>query len=338
MYLFALIAFGLALFNVVGTWRQPSLARIIATTLWLLYAIFELLVNNGTLCDEKCNIRVDLLVIWPILAVASFFAYKPPGQWSLLTKLFGAASIGSLLLSLVMVALVYLESLDAFFPARRECRSGGAGAVRACDEAIRVAPRAFTLYYHRALAYRASGQLDRGIADMSKAIAGSSSPYSVYSDAHTGRGILFFEKGEIERAMTEFDAAIKINPDDTVAYFRRGIAHASKGNLHLALDDVSKAIELESRVAPTSENRLVPAKGVIIENRGWMHLRLGSLDKAISDYDAALKLESRRAGSLYGRGLAKLGRGDKVGGDADIARAKAIDAGIDETFAKWGMN
>jgi hypothetical protein len=53
------------------------------------------------------------------------------------------------------------------------------------------------------------------------------------------------------------------------------------------------------------------------------------VDKAVIDLDAALHLTPQLAGSLYGRGLGKLKKGDAAGGDADIAAAKAIDAAAD---------
>jgi hypothetical protein len=40
----------------------------------------------------------------------------------------------------------------------------------------------------------------------------------------------------------------------------------------------------------------------------------------------------------YGRGLAKRKKGDQAGGDADIAAARAVHAGIADEFAKYGMN
>jgi hypothetical protein len=43
------------------------------------------------------------------------------------------------------------------------------------------------------------------------------------------------------------------------------------------------------------------------------------------------------ASSLYGRGLAKLKKGDTAGGNADIAAAEAIEANIVEDFARYGV-
>lgn len=338
MYLFALIALGAAWYYAAAAWRKPRPVAIIAAILWLLYFGFEVLVAQAVICDEKCNIRVDLLLIWPILWVASFLASKTPGAWPLRSKVFGAISVGSLIVAVIMIGLVFLEDMDVFSPARRECRLGGVNAVQACDEALRQAPGNFTLYYHRALAHRAKGDHDRAVADMSKGIAESSSPYSKYSDAHTGRGVLHYEKGDIQRALADFDAAIKINQNDAVAYFRRGTALAETANLDRALSDFTRFIDLEAKNQADAANLLAPAKGGAFDSRGLVHLRLGSLDRAIADFDAALKLNPKLAGSLYGRGLAKIRKGDKSAGDADISAARAIRAGVIEDYAKVGLN
>jgi hypothetical protein len=50
-----------------------------------------------------------------------------------------------------------------------------------------------------------------------------------------------------------------------------------------------------------------------------------------------LKLHPKTASSLYGRGVAKLRKGDASGGNSDIAAAKAIQANIDEEFARDGV-
>ena len=43
------------------------------------------------------------------------------------------------------------------------------------------------------------------------------------------------------------------------------------------------------------------------------------------------------ANSLYGRGMAKLKSGDRAGGDADIAAAKAINPDIAEVYVGYGV-
>jgi hypothetical protein len=58
---------------------------------------------------------------------------------------------------------------------------------------------------------------------------------------------------------------------------------------------------------------------------------------AIADYDAALKIKPNQASSLYGRGIGKLRIGKAAEGKADIAAAKAINSGIADEFASYGI-
>lgn len=74
-----------------------------------------------------------------------------------------------------------------------------------------------------------------------------------------------------------------------------------------------------------------------MDSRGFVYLRLNRLDDAIADYDAGLKINPRTAASLYGRGIAKLRKGDTAAGQADIVAAKAAKAEIAEEFAKYGV-
>lgn len=41
-----------------------------AGVLWLLYALYEFGVKQRWLCSGECNIRIDLLAIYPVLLVA----------------------------------------------------------------------------------------------------------------------------------------------------------------------------------------------------------------------------------------------------------------------------
>lgn len=74
MYPFVFAAGVAALYFAVAAMRRPRLAGILAAVLWTVYAVYEYHVANGTLCDANCNIRVDLLLFFPMLAFASIVA------------------------------------------------------------------------------------------------------------------------------------------------------------------------------------------------------------------------------------------------------------------------
>jgi hypothetical protein len=59
----------------VGLWRwRRARSAAIAGLLWLIYGGYEYLVYARILCSGECNIRVDLLVIYPVLMVVSLVA------------------------------------------------------------------------------------------------------------------------------------------------------------------------------------------------------------------------------------------------------------------------
>jgi tetratricopeptide (TPR) repeat protein len=70
---------------------------------------------------------------------------------------------------------------------------------------------------------------------------------------------------------------------------------------------------------------------------GLIYLKLGEWDLAIADYDSALRLDPQLATSLYGRGLARLKKGDTSEGSADVAAAEKLEANIVADFLRYGV-
>jgi hypothetical protein len=61
------------LFAVLGIVTRSRVAWCSAG-LWSAYAVYECAIQNRVLCSGDCDIRVDLIFIAPILAIASFIA------------------------------------------------------------------------------------------------------------------------------------------------------------------------------------------------------------------------------------------------------------------------
>lgn len=58
------------------SWRRGLLVGVAAIG-WLAYGVYEYLMFSRVLCSGECNIRVDLLVIYPILlAVTALGAFR----------------------------------------------------------------------------------------------------------------------------------------------------------------------------------------------------------------------------------------------------------------------
>ena len=61
------------LFAAAYAWRRRTFVAVTAA-LWASYAIYELLILKRVLCSGECNIRVDLLLAYPVLVVVSLAA------------------------------------------------------------------------------------------------------------------------------------------------------------------------------------------------------------------------------------------------------------------------
>ena len=106
MYPFVHVAAAVALYFMVTALQRPRLAGLLAAGLWAGYAVYEYYVANGTLCDAKCNIRVDLLLAWPMLGLATWFACDTPGQRSVAKKVLGAIAL--VIVVLLVAPLAYI--------------------------------------------------------------------------------------------------------------------------------------------------------------------------------------------------------------------------------------
>lgn len=62
-----------AAFFAAWRWRGARSAAL-AGMLWSLYGIYEYLIYARVLCSGECNIRIDLLLIYPILFLISLVA------------------------------------------------------------------------------------------------------------------------------------------------------------------------------------------------------------------------------------------------------------------------
>jgi tetratricopeptide (TPR) repeat protein len=53
----------------------------------------------------------------------------------------------------------------------------------------------------------------------------------------SNRGMGYDDKGQTDRAIEDYDQAIRLNPQDADAFYNRGIAYADKGQTDRAIAD-----------------------------------------------------------------------------------------------------
>ena len=162
-----------------------------------------------------------------------------------------------------------------------------------------------------------------------------------------------------DKLIQRYDEAIRRDPRDADAYFKRGRIHARQHQFALAVDDFTEAIRRDPQDAEAFNNRcwtravlgqlqgaltdcnealrLRPGLIDAFDSRGLVHLKLGQPDRAIADYDIALRANPRLASAMYGRGKAKLKKGDVAAGNADLRAATRLDPGIEEEFEGYDV-
>jgi tetratricopeptide (TPR) repeat protein len=62
--------------------------------------------------------------------------------------------------------------------------------------------------------------------------------------AYNNRGVAWETKGDLDRAIADWNQAIQLDPKDAKPYYKHGLAFERKGDLRDALADFKKFVEL----------------------------------------------------------------------------------------------
>jgi tetratricopeptide (TPR) repeat protein len=80
-----------------------------------------------------------------------------------------------------------------------------------------------------------------------------------------------------------------------------------------------------------------PLESTYLDSRALTLMRLHREREAKEAYNESLKSNPLYGSSLYGRGVVEQRLGDKVAAEADMRRAKELDAQTAEEFASYGF-
>jgi tetratricopeptide (TPR) repeat protein len=219
------------------------------------------------------------------------------------------------------------------------------------DEAIRLLDFYSDAYWGRAKAYAAKGDHARAAADEAKAI--SLQPAPAGAIIRHAQGVTEMRRKRYDRAIDEFDRALKIDPHHIKSLSDRGETHLGLGQLDRALSDFDRVVAL------------APTDAVAHNDKAWTLLRLGRLsealesanrsislkrgahnvdtlarieaamgrhDEALASYKAAIDLGGAKFVRLYQRGLKQL---DRFGGSIDGVATAELYAAL-ETCVRQG--
>ena len=132
-------------------------------------------------------------------------------------------------------------------------------------------------YCNRGTAFQDRGFKDRALADFDEAV--KLDPNGV--EGHLCRGFGNITRNAFSAAIADFfDNAIELNPNSSPAFVGRGLAYRAKGDLDRAIGDYNEAIRLD------------PTSVVAFNDRGIVLLYQRKYDLAIDDFSNAIRLDS----------------------------------------------
>ena len=76
----------------------------------------------------------------------------------------------------------------------------------------------------------------------------------IYIEAYANRGLAWGRKGEYDKAMADFNEALRLDPNQADAYFNRAVCWGSKGEYGKAAADYSQAIAVDPGFAAAYNN------------------------------------------------------------------------------------
>ena len=155
-----------------------------------------------------------------------------------------------------------------------------------------------------------SGVIEAGVRIIEKVAA-----------AYNNRGIAYRYRGDLDRAIRDYDQAIHLKPDYASAYNNRGVAYINKGDADHGIADYDRAIQIRPDYLAAFYNRALALN------------QKGSFERAVADYTVLINADPGNSALLYRRGMAKLKNGDTAGGTADIQSAQSIMPNVAEEIA-----
>ncbi len=131
-------------------------------------------------------------------------------------------------------------------------------------------------------------------------------------DAWVNRGTTRLMLSDSSGALTDYSAAINLNPFNANPYLRRGALYAQQSNYPLALQDLNQAIGIDSTLAQAYFTRAL----VFYYQKHY--------SQALSDLNKVLQLEHRNTLALFNRAIISYEVGNPESAIDDLTRLSSI--------------
>lgn len=164
-------------------------------------------------------------------------------------------------------------------------------------------------HHHLGVGLLLQQNFDRAIVEFNEALRLD----PTYVRSLNSRGNAWRGKGEIDNAIADYNEAIRIDPSFAFPYNGRASAFLNKGEIDRAIDDYSQVIRLDPSLAPPYSNRALAFRA------------LGDFDRALADADEAARRSPDNPAIYSARGEIWRMKGDLDRALADQNQAVRLD-------------
>jgi predicted aspartyl protease len=169
-----------------------------------------------------------------------------------------------------------------------------------------------------ALCVKGGQPTDARIAACTRAIASGKLSSKNLGVTYNSRGNAFGINGQYDKAIADFDEAIRLNPQDALIYANRGRARYRKGDNDQAIADYGEAI------------RLNPLNADYYLQRGYTQFWLGRFDASAGDLTESLRHKANQPYAIIWRYLAH-----SRSGKPELAKSELSEKSGSLDNAKW---
>ncbi len=149
---------------------------------------------------------------------------------------------------------------------------------------------------------------DRALSDCNQAIQID----PVLAAAHVNRGNIYLNKADFDRAFDDFNEAVRLDPKSGWAYCARGEFYKNKGDFDHAMADLSESIRLE------------PNYAMAYFFRSELYKSKGDFDHAMADLNESIRLDPNYAMAYFARACVSYIMGSNAAALADFTASIRI--------------
>jgi lipoprotein NlpI len=162
---------------------------------------------------------------------------------------------------------------------------------------------------------------DRALTDCNEAVRVDPN----LAAAYLNRGNVHLSKSDFEHAFADFNEALRLDPKNAWAYAERGNLYKSRGDFDRALGDLNEAIRLD------------PGYALARFSRGDLYKSKGDIADAMTDMNDTLRLDPNYALAYFVRGQLSYRLGNDPAAIEDFSKAIKLDASEATSYFNRGV-